>query len=358
MGLTLKIGEYMKEDTMYNCALTRRDFLRGISLGTAGLAVTVAGITDRVSATPAAVKSRVTFVTGTERRDMVYQLMKPFEKEIREGIRGKQVIIKPNFVVTSVPLCATHPDAVRGILDFLKPIYNRKVIIAESTVSRGGTMEGYENYGYMPLKNEYNVDLIDLNLENSTYEWVLDRNLHPTAIPIINSFLDHNNYFISVTRLKTHDRVVATLSIKNMVMSAPLHKYNVKNYKGIVHPGGARWANYNMFLIARKIRPNFSILESVEGMQGNGPVRGFPMEHGVALAGIDPVAVDSIGAGLMSIDVNNIGYIKFCADAGLGQLERSNIEIIGGKDPANYVQKYQLHERIEQELEWKGEMNW
>lgn len=145
----------MKEDTMYDFALTRRDFLRGISLGAAGLAVKMVGITDKVSAAPAAFKSRVAFVTGTDRRDMVYQLMKPFEKEIREGIRGKQVIIKPNFVVTSVPLCATHPDAVRGVLDFLKPIYNRKVIIAESTVSRGGTMEGYENYGYMLLKREY-----------------------------------------------------------------------------------------------------------------------------------------------------------------------------------------------------------
>ena len=80
------------------------------------------------------------------------------------------------------------------------------------------------------------------------------------------------------------------------------------------------------------------------------------IEHGVALAGTDPVAVDSIGAGLMGIDVNNIGYLKFCADAGIGSLDRSNIEILGGKDPAQYVRKYQLHERIEQQLEWKGEM--
>lgn len=214
------------------------------------------------------------------------------------------------------------------------------------------------NYGYMLLKDEYNVDLIDLNLENSTYEWVLDTNLYPKAIPIIDSFLDPNNYFISVTRMKTHELVVATMSIKNMVMGSPLNKYNVQNYKSIMHPGLPRWAHYNIFLIARKIRPNFSILENVEGMQGNGPVRGFPMKHGVGLAGIDPVAVDSIGAELMGIDVKDIGYIKFCGDAGIGQIERSNIEIIGGKDPANYVQKYQLHDRIEQELEWKGKMKW
>lgn len=346
----------MKRGILYDERLTRRDFMSGLSLGIPGLALTAAATTDRVSAVPASGKSRVSFAVGTDRRDMVYQLMKPFEKEISEGIRGKNVIIKPNLVSTKVPLCATHPDAVRGILDFLKPIYAGKIIIAESPATKDGTLEGYQNFGYMPLKNEYNVDLIDLNFEDSTYEWVLDKNLHPVAVPIINRFLNPKNYFISVTRLKTHDRVVATMSIKNMVMGSPLHKYNVKNYKHVVHPGGSRWANFNMFLIAQKVRAGFSILESVEGMQGNGPIGGFPMEHGVALAGADPVAVDSIGAELMGIDVNNIGYLKFCADAGMGTIDRSNIEIIGGKDPAHYVQKYKLHERIEEQFDWKGEI--
>ena len=58
-------------------------------------------------------KSRVSFVAGNDRREMIYQTLKPFEKEIKDGIVGKQIVIKPNCVWHDNPLCATHPDAVR-----------------------------------------------------------------------------------------------------------------------------------------------------------------------------------------------------------------------------------------------------
>jgi len=344
----------MKPEKTFGNTINRRSFIKGISISMAGLAVHKIGFPGKVSAAETVSDiNRVSFVTGTDRRKMVFQTIKPFEEEIKKAIQNKQVIIKPNFVVTEVPLCATHADAVRGVLDFLKPVYNKKVIIAESTISGNGTMTGFENYGYMPLIKEYNVELLDLNLQPTTYKWILDNNLHPVAIPIINTYLDPNNYFISITRLKTHDRVVATLGIKNMVMGSPLNKYKVQNYKGMMHPGRARLAHYNMFLIAEKIHPDLTILDGLEGMQGNGPVGGFPMEHGVALASTDPVAADTIGAGLMGIDINDVGYVKYCGNAGMGQTDRSKITIIG-KDPANYIKKYQLHENIEKQLEWKG----
>ena len=59
-------------------------------------------------------RSTVAFATGTDRRAMMFEVMKPYEKQIREGIKGKQLIIKPNMVSTTVPLCATHVDALRG----------------------------------------------------------------------------------------------------------------------------------------------------------------------------------------------------------------------------------------------------
>ena len=299
--------------------------------------------------------SRVSFITGTDRREMVFQALKPFEEEIKESIKNKQVIIKPNMVVTNRPLAASHADAVRGLLDFLKPFYNKKIIIGESTISGGGIMPGYENYGYLPLEKEYNVKLVDLNLQTTSPEWIMDSNLHPVQIPIIDTFLDPNNYFISIPRLKTHDRVVATLGIKNMVMGSPLRDYKGSNYKGMMHPSGPRWANFNMFLIAQKIHPQLTVLDGVEGMEGNGPIGGSAVDHGVALASTDFVAADRIGAELMGIEVSDIGYLNFCANAGMGQIDRSKITIIGGKDPANFVKKYKLHENIERQLTWKGE---
>ena len=44
---------------------------------------------------------------------MMYQVLKPLEEKIKAGIKGKQVVIKPNLVGPN-PLCGAHVDAVTG----------------------------------------------------------------------------------------------------------------------------------------------------------------------------------------------------------------------------------------------------
>ena len=335
---------------------SRRTFLKGTVLMSAGLLlnnrVTVSTASSSITG---AGRSRVSFINGTDRREMVYQALMPLRDEVEKSIQNKQVIIKPNFVGTRYPLCATHVDAVRGLLDFLKPIYKRKIIIGESSAVEV-TTNGYENYGYRPLEREYDVTLVDFNEHSTRPVWITDRNIRPARIQVISEFLEPKNYFISITRLKTHDTVVATMGLKNMLMASPINQYNGRRYKRVVHAGGPRWLHYNLFLLAQLMRPRLTVLDGLEGMQGNGPVRGFPIEHGVALAGTDVLAVDSIGAELMSIPLEDIGYLKYCADAGLGIIDRSKIDIIGGKDPKDYVKQYQLPDSIERQLEWKNEL--
>ena len=115
---------------------------------------------------------------------------------------------------------------------------------------------------------------------------------------------------------------------------------------------GTKEINYNLFRIARKVHPQLAILDGLEGMEGNGPVRGTPVEHGVALASTDFIAVDRIGVELMGIDFNDVGYLTYCAQADMGQADRGKIEIIG-PDPAAYKKTYKLHDKIEQQLQWK-----
>ncbi len=327
----------------------RRTFLRSISLGAAGL--TLGSLSSQCfAASDGAAPARVSLTAGSDRRDMVYQALKPFEKEVKRAIKGKQVIIKPNMVVVNVPLCATHPDALRGVLDFFKPLTKQQIIIAESTLSKEGSFQGYENYGYLPLEREYGVRFIDLNQQSHTMCWILGKTHHPLGVRIIDTFLDPKNYFVSVTRLKTHDTVVTTLTGKNMFMAAPLNDYT-KSDKPLMHQG-IKEINWNLFQIAEKVRPGLAVLDGVEGMQGNGPIRGTAMEHGVAVAGTDFVAVDHIGAELMGIPFENIGYLNYCAQAGYGQGDRSKIQVVGG-DVAKHVVKYQMHEKIEEQLTWK-----
>jgi uncharacterized protein (DUF362 family) len=108
--------------------------------------------------------------------------------------------------------------------------------------------------------------------------------------------------------------------------------------------------------MAHRVHPDFSVLDGVEGSQGNGPTEGEPVDHRVVLAGQDYVAVDRIGSELMGIPWENIGYLQYCASAGLGQGDRSKIKVIGA-DPGSHIIKYKLHKNIEWQLSWKNDLS-
>ena len=125
-----------------------------------------------------------------------------------------------------------------------------------------------------------------------------------------------------------------------------------RNEKSFMHSGGFKNINYNIFTIAGKVHQNLSIIDGLVGMEGNGPTKGAPVEHGVALAGTDMLAVDRIGIELMGINFADIGYMNYIADAGMGQADLARIKIIG-PDIKKHIIKYTLHENIEKQLTWK-----
>lgn len=346
----------------------RRNALKMIGLGTAGMLA--GGFRDILAAEPEDTKpapkettvrgnSSVAFTTGTDRQQMLYNVIKPFEQEIKKGIRGKQLIIKVNMVTTNVALCATHVDALKALLEYMKPIYKGQIIVAESS-SVVETSDGFKNYGYLDLQKNYNVKFVDLNTDKGSPIHILDSNLHLEEIPLAKTFVDPNNYIITLSRLKTHNRVVMTAGVKNMVMGAPLvlsnDRTSGKHYKSKMHSGGERFLHYNMFLVGQNVRPDFTIIDGVEGMEGNGPSSGTPVDHRIALAGEDVVAVDSMCARLMGIPMDSVGYLNYLASAGIGNTDRSKIDIIGSEDPDKHIIKYKLHENIDTQLKWKDPM--
>ena len=54
----------------------------------------------------------------------------------------------------------------------------------------------------------------------------------------------------------------------------------------------------------------FSIVDGIIGMDGNGPVAGSPKPMGLILAGMDPVAVDTVAATVMGFDYRKINLLS------------------------------------------------
>jgi uncharacterized protein (DUF362 family) len=348
----------------------RRDMLKMLGFGSAALFMGEIGMIPSVDMfenpeistakkpSLANGRSSVALANGTDRRAMMYEVSKPFEEQIRKGIKGKQLIIKPNMVSVDKPLCATHVDAIRGFLEFMKPIYKGQIIIAEASGSTSDSTVGFKNYGYMDLQKEFDIKFVDLNAGAGSPMWILDQNLYPDKIQIADIFSNPNNYIVSISRLKTHNAVTMTAATKNITMGAPIKGPVVNgieptNYKRRMHAGGSRWLHYNMFQLAKQVRPDFSVIDGVEGMQGNGPNSGFPADSKIALAGQDFVAVDSLCAKLMGIPLENVGYLNYCAADGIGVIDYDKIDILGGIDPDKYVIPYKMHDNIETQLEWK-----
>jgi uncharacterized protein (DUF362 family) len=343
-------------------SFNRRDFLRTSILG--GVAATCirpfgsfafSGIEEKSSA-------RVSVTTGNHRADLVFRALKPFSGQIAGAIGNRRIILKPNNVSIDKQLCATHVDTLEGVLEFLKSIgKTSNVIIAESAAG-GPTFEGYSNYGYNGLTSAYQVKLVDLDQEPFDILYVFDeKDFRPHPIRMSHLLLDPDSFIVSVARMKTHDRVVATLSLKNIVFGAPIkdtgagwsssHKEGAKNDKPIAHGSGFRGINYNLYALSRQLHPHLSIIDGFEGMEGNGPNDGTPVDHRVCVAGMDWLAADRVAIELMGIDFSKVGYLNFCAQTGSGIADLSKIEIIG-EPISNHKKSYKLSDNIDKQLIW------
>jgi uncharacterized protein (DUF362 family) len=308
-------------------------------------------------------RSVVSVTNGASRRQNVCDALVAIEDRIMPVLRTrKRVVIKPNMVSTRNQLASTHADALHGILDFLGPRFKGPVVIAES--SAGFTTEGFDNFGYAGIAPEHkglDLSLVDLN-EEGLYQThaILNGDLHMVPVRLAARLLDPDAYVISSAMLKTHNTVVATLSLKNMALGAPLHSSRSDSRrwsdKRIYH-GGVRQTHVDIVLTVQRLRPYWgaSVLDGWEGMEGNGPGGGTLVPSRIAIASTDPVAADRVGVEVMGVNPEWVGYLGFCAHAGLGQMDLSKIEIRGPK-LAEVTKKYRMHDEVERSLRWMGPM--
>jgi uncharacterized protein (DUF362 family) len=348
--------------------MTRRELF---TAGAAGLALSFSArraIAQAPAPMPAPIlpvqsRSLVSLVKGEDRRKNAFEALMAIDKDIAPVLKTKKyVVIKPNNVSTVNQLAATHADAIRGELDYLESRFKGQVFIAES--SAGPTMEGFENFRYTRLPGEYkslDVRLVDLN-EEAKFQVlpVLDADLHLQPVRLAARLLDPDAFVLCSAILKTHNVTIATLSVKNMTLGAPLHQPPSEkkhwNDKRAYH-GGVRQTHYDMMLTAQKMKPYWgaTVIDGFEGMEGNGPSAGTPVPSRLAIASRDYIAADRVGIEAMGINAGWPGYLLYCWQIGLGQYDLNQIDIEGEK-LASVQKKYRLHADIERELQWLGPM--
>jgi uncharacterized protein (DUF362 family) len=287
---------------------------------------------------------RVSLIKGDDRREITRHSLELIADDIKKGLGSKQPIIKPNFVSSTIQLASSHVDQIRGILDFLTSFYHGKIIIAEAACY--DTIKAYKNFGYMRLPDEYNVELIDLNIGPYETVSITGRDNKPIAVKVSSLLLDKNNYLISAAKMKTHDSVVVTLSVKNMAVGSI-----VGQDKKDVHQG-VRNTNLNIAGLARNVWPDLAVIDGFEGMEGDGPTGGDPVLLNVALASTDALAADRVACEIMGVEFHSVGYLHYCAERGLGEADLDKIEVLGER-VTDCVRPFRLHHAVEEQYAWK-----
>jgi uncharacterized protein (DUF362 family) len=312
-------------------------------------------------------RSKVSLVKGDNRRKNIYNALVAIDDQIRPALKAKKyVFVKLNGVEAAGRLLgSTQPDALSGILDYLAPRFKGLVVVGDSGDIPGN--QAASKYGWDKVFADYkglNLKFETTNEDQTHYGLLygIDYDLHVIPIRLGARFVDPDAFVVSAAVLKTHNMVVATMAVKNLVMGAPLAAtLGDNNYadseKRKFHVG-IRSGNYNMFLAAQKMLPTnwgIGVVDGFEGMEGNGPMSGTPVGHRIALASTDFLAVDRVGLECMGIDASWLGYLNYAYQAGLGQYDLSKIDVVGAKI-ADVQKKYRLHADVDRMLEWRGPM--
>lgn len=329
--------------------------------------------------------SPVALVRGADRAGNVTAALTAIADTI--DFHGRRhVLIKPNLVSLDVPLASTHAAALRATLAFVRERYSGRLTIAEGSAV-AHTPHGFTAFGYTELARAFDAELLDLNADDVVPVRVYDKQLRPRTLRMARSVVE-SDMRISVGPPKTHDTVLVTLSIKNMVMGALVNRnvasarpqgglparaarlvhralwrvatpdwlaayvpFGERSDKLLMHQGfGA--INLNLALLAPLARPHLAVIDGFQAMEGAGPIHGDPVDWRVALAGTDALAVDTLTAWLMGFDPAEVGYLHYCAQLGLGMSDLERIAVRGSIAPAAVRRVFRRHPAAAAQARW------
>ncbi len=260
------------------------------------------------------------------------------------GLRGETVLVKPNCVSATVQLASTHVDALEAVLEAVAAHDPKRIIVGEG--SAVDTDKAFRTFGYHRLAERFDVEFLDLNRDRYEILEAFGRNGERIPVRVARTALE--SFRISVALPKTHDTVIVTLSLKNMVVGAIQGGDKPKIHQG--YPA----INLTLAYLARWLRPDLSVIDGFAGMEGDGPTAGTEVPHRVALAGTDPVAVDAVAAYLMGFDPREVGYLVHAEALGLGisSLGRISPVLLGTRKLEDLVRRYRPHRTYAEQLRW------
>lgn len=217
------------------------------------------------------------------------------------------ILIKPNLVTDQPFPVTTSPECCGAIIDYVHLWSRASIVIAEGVGDpANSTMAVFDRLGYGQLAAEKGVGLVDLNRE----PWVRLQNPDCRRFPeFFMPGIAMNHFIISVPVLKPHLLSIFTGTLKNMMGFAPPEHYAGKG--GIWNKAEFHKDIHQAITDMNRYRhADLTLLDASVGLADHhlGGARCNP-PVGKLVAGFDPLAVDRVAAGMLSLDWRSIGHL-------------------------------------------------
>jgi uncharacterized protein (DUF362 family) len=288
---------------------------------------------------------KVSIASTADRAAGVAQSLGLIDSEV--VIPDRPVMVKPNFVTTKFQLAATHVDTTRATLEYLTGKGVSDFIVAVGPAI-GTPDSGFDNYGYRDLVKDFKIEFLDLNTDDRIPVPAFDDKLNPQTLYMSKRLSE--SYVVSVCPMKTHNNVVVTLGLKNILVGT----LSGVEQKKKIHKG-SKAINLTLAKMAQHVVPDLTVIDGTVGMQGNGPIAGFEMPSNVVLASHHGIAADVVGLQVMGYKLEQVGYLRYAME--LRNLTLDDLEVVGSSIDDVRV-SYADHDDIEEQLTWPLQDDW
>ena len=311
--------------------ISRRDFLGYSGMIGGGVLLTM----DREMAW-ANTGSLVTMVSTEDRRNGVRASLLALGMN---PVKGKDVLIKPNFNSADPTPGSTHNDTLVTLAETLWEMGAKSITLGER--SNRITREVMEQKGVLPLMEKLNVKILDFDQLDSK-DWVLCKPKEShwadgfrVARPILES-----ECLVYTCCLKTHRPLgVFTMALKLAVGVVP-HARQGFEYMREMHgsPNGRKMiAELN-----QAFKPALIVLDGVDAFVDGGPGTGTLAKGNAFLASTDRVAIDAVGVAILKHLGSNEKIMKpkifeqeqiaRAMELGLGASSPGQIQLVAADD--------------------------
>ncbi|MBN2583948.1 MAG: DUF362 domain-containing protein, partial [Planctomycetes bacterium] len=239
---------------------------------------------------------------------------------------GKRIFLKVNLLGPCRPdeHVTTHPSLVAAAVEACRRRGAAQIVVGDNPgmSSYGSTDHVARVTGTIDAAGEHYRNIAENPHMVEVPTPGVDR------VPVSRAVLEAD-VVVGLAKMKTHVATGITGAVKNTF------GYVVGAAKTQLHaacPGKEAFARAVLDVYALR-PPDFSIVDGVYAMEGQGPSGGHPRFVGRLIASADNVALDAVMARMMGFRVEEIPYLVAAAKRGLGETGAERIEIEGPAEP-------------------------